>query len=426
MIKAMKALLNDKRGNVLVLVGFSMPLLVGAAGLATDTVQWSLWKRQLQRAADSAAIAGVYALQKEVSASAAVSNDLLNTQNTGMALNKAAEVTHPTITGYKHVTRVDLEIQNELAFSSFFMTSAPIIRASATAAGRPGGDYCVVSLEDGTTTGIDIGGNADLDLGCGMITNAKSSNNAAEASGSAKVRATPIAAVGGINTTNKAWTDVDDFIPYSTAMDDPFAEVSPAPPSTCSGGANSTKPKKGDTATVKPGCYSSLSFAGQGTTVLEAGTYYVNGGDFSIGSQATVNATAGVTIVLTNTSTSSTAKIGSVNMNAGAELKITAPTTGDFANIAIYQDRRATDSGSGGSANSPNKINGGAATSIEGALYFPSQQVTYNGGAGTNVKCMQLVAKRVAFLGNANMTNKIVDGCPGITFKGSPVVRLIA
>ncbi len=42
------------------IAGAALPLVVGAAGLATDTIQWTLWKRQLQRAADSAAIAGVY------------------------------------------------------------------------------------------------------------------------------------------------------------------------------------------------------------------------------------------------------------------------------------------------------------------------------------------------------------------------------
>ena len=51
---------HDKRGNSLVIAAAALPLLVGSAGLATDTIQWALWKRQLQRAADSAAIAGVY------------------------------------------------------------------------------------------------------------------------------------------------------------------------------------------------------------------------------------------------------------------------------------------------------------------------------------------------------------------------------
>jgi hypothetical protein len=36
-------------------------LLVGLAGLGTDTIQWTLMKQQLQRSADSAALNGAYA-----------------------------------------------------------------------------------------------------------------------------------------------------------------------------------------------------------------------------------------------------------------------------------------------------------------------------------------------------------------------------
>ena len=46
---------HDKRGNALIIAAAALPLLIGSAGLATDTIQWALWKRQLQRAADSAA-----------------------------------------------------------------------------------------------------------------------------------------------------------------------------------------------------------------------------------------------------------------------------------------------------------------------------------------------------------------------------------
>ena len=60
MIGFIRKLIEDRRGNALVIAGACLPLIVGAAGLATDTIQWTLWKRQLQRAADSAAIAGVY------------------------------------------------------------------------------------------------------------------------------------------------------------------------------------------------------------------------------------------------------------------------------------------------------------------------------------------------------------------------------
>ena len=61
MIGFIKRLWRDRRGNALIMAGMTLPIVVGAAGLAVDTIQWTMWKRQLQRAADSAAFAGVYA-----------------------------------------------------------------------------------------------------------------------------------------------------------------------------------------------------------------------------------------------------------------------------------------------------------------------------------------------------------------------------
>src|SRR5437762_5356851 len=60
MVGFFRRLLKDRRGNALVIAAACLPLFIGAAGLATDTIQWTLWRRQLQRAADSAAISGVY------------------------------------------------------------------------------------------------------------------------------------------------------------------------------------------------------------------------------------------------------------------------------------------------------------------------------------------------------------------------------
>ena len=52
----------DERGNVALIVAAVFPLLIGAAGLAVDGTQWMMQKREIQAAADKAAIAGVYGL----------------------------------------------------------------------------------------------------------------------------------------------------------------------------------------------------------------------------------------------------------------------------------------------------------------------------------------------------------------------------
>ena len=43
---------RDTGGNVLIITAAVMPLIIGGAGMAIDSVQLSVWKRQLQRAAD--------------------------------------------------------------------------------------------------------------------------------------------------------------------------------------------------------------------------------------------------------------------------------------------------------------------------------------------------------------------------------------
>src|ERR671911_199424 len=135
MRKLLRKLWNDDRGNALIIAGAALPLLIGSAGLASDTIQWTLWKRQLQRAADSAALAGVYAKVQNNSGqttSQAVDADLLDNNHTNIALLSGyPEVTYPTGTGWTNGVRVTLALQKELGFSSVFLPTPPVITAAA-------------------------------------------------------------------------------------------------------------------------------------------------------------------------------------------------------------------------------------------------------------------------------------------------------
>src|SRR3982750_2354688 len=61
-LRRRRKILPDQRGNVAMIVAAAFPLLIGAAGFAVDGIEWVLQKRQVQAAADGAAIAGVYGL----------------------------------------------------------------------------------------------------------------------------------------------------------------------------------------------------------------------------------------------------------------------------------------------------------------------------------------------------------------------------
>jgi hypothetical protein len=441
MLKAFKKLWNNDRGNMVILAAAALPLLVGSAGLATDTIQWALWKRELQRAADSAAIAGVYDRFAHDGAStntvAAVNHDLSLNQHTGMALQPGyPAITFPANSGSnRNQVRVQLGVQKALSFSSMFLTEAPVITATAQAAGvSTSGDFCVLSLQNNSKTGIQATGNASITMDCGMMTNS-TATNAAAGQGSASVTATTIAAAGGIQQSNN-WT-VDNYQPYSPQLADPYADVNPSeadhdfdscpanPPPLVINNGNSGQTIPADA------CYSSISVqSNRSVTFTNA-----NGGDKIIVSGGSVNIQGtmnlnGVALIITNRDTASSAAIGTLDMNSSGQMNATAPTTGKWAGMGIYQDRRAVDNSPTGtiSANSPNKINGNSTNKIKGVVYFPSQQITYNGTGTGTATCTQFVAKRIYWSGNSGLNN-FTKNCPGsgIQAINAPLkVRLVA
>lgn len=422
MIAFLKRLWGDRRGNALLITAASLPLVLGSAGLASDTIQWALWKRQLQRAADSAAMAGVHAKIQDASYSDAVTQDLAHNSHVGINTTTTS-ISPPASGSYAsdpYAVRVSLSVQKALSFSSIFMSNPPTIRAAATATIVPSGEYCVVSLIDTTSTGITATGSATLNLGCGMITNS-TSMSAAVATGSASVTATPIAAVGGIPASNN-WGEGTTLQPFTAEQDDPFADV--APPSSFPSGqcpqlrvlVNETVDLSSQTGEV---CYRSMTL--NGNVTLGAATYVIDGGSLSIGAQATVRCN-GCTIVLTSrTADTNPSSIGNAIINGGAEVDLVAPETGTYAGLIIYQDRRAQ---STSNANTTNHLNGNSNSSFHGAFYFPRQETLFNGTAGMVTDCLQLVAYTVTFSGNMDLTNSCASGGAAQPFEGKQV-RLV-
>ena len=425
MIAFMKSLWRDRRGNALVIAGAALPLLIGSVGLATDTIQWALWKRQLQRAADSAAMAGVYAKMQSADYVAAVNNDLTHNNHTGITTAVTPNSPPPSgaYSSDPMAVRVSLAVQKELSFSSLFMATAPTITATAIATIVPSGQYCVVSLEDTPTTGINATGSTYLNLGCGMITNS-TSLNAAVATGSSTVIASPIAAVGGIPASDN-WGTGTTLQPFTVAQEDPFNNpirtVNPPSGVSCNGAAtrvNNNQTQDFGTDVNSVTCVTGLEL--DGTSTLQ-GTIYVDGGGVNIGTTANVTCNE-CTIVLTNHDSSPTATIGNFKVDGSPQMHWTAPRSGPFEGILIYQDRRAAD---GNGANFENKLTGSSTSYFEGAFYFPGQQLEFSGNTGMDTNCLQLVSRRVTFIGNSAITNSCPTGSGAQSFEGKRV-RLVA
>lgn len=61
LVRNVRRLVLHTSGNATLLVAMGLPAFIGGAGLAVDTAQWYLWKRELQLAVDRAALAGAWA-----------------------------------------------------------------------------------------------------------------------------------------------------------------------------------------------------------------------------------------------------------------------------------------------------------------------------------------------------------------------------
>ena len=388
----LKQIRRDEKGNVLIISAAVMPLFVAAAAFAVDTIQIGVWNRQMQRAADSAALAGAFALTQSTDPDAeteftveAVHRDL--DQNHFPTLSQTEMVDVGPRLGYERTVRVRLTTQPVVPFIGFFTGAPATISVDATAALVSDGTFCVLSLYDGEDPGIDIGGNANVNLGCGVASNSIGEEGVT-ATGSSSLTARPIMSRGGLNGSRNNFVSPTTLQPHSAPQSDPFAGVpDPSPPSPC----QDVRVMPADPeAELEPGCYSSLDI--DGAASLAPGTYYINGGNLSFGAQANVTG-SNVHFVMTGTNGAA----GDLIMNGQANLDLSASGSGDYADILFYRDRRASSIGI--------TINGGSDMKLRGAFYFPTSNITFNGDAGLNAQCFQMVGQKIIFRGNATLTN---------------------
>lgn len=402
----LRNLFSSERGNVLVVGAATMPLLIGSAAFAVDTIQLSVWKRQLQRAADSGAIAGAYALALEDDTHDAIHRDL--DKNSFPTLSQEEGITVGPRLGFNRTVRVTLTATRTLPFLSIFTKSPTTLNADATAALVDDGTFCMVSLYDGEDAGIDVNGNSDVTLGCGMKSNCRG-DDCITAGGNSSITAIPLSSVGGLKGDTNNFIAPTKLQPYAAVQADPLGYLpNPTVPQNCS-----TEKLTIDNLPTTGGVY---CFAGVDNKSNESWslpddlTIIVNGGDIELQGNVTAS---DITWVMTGPN----GEAGDLKINAQADLVMSSPGSGDYKGILFYRDRRAS--------NIEIKINGGANSRLTGALYFPSSDITFAGNASMNVECLQMVGQKLKFRGGAAITNTCPASSGASAFQQT-VVRLVA
>lgn len=394
---------RDIRGNVLIITAIGAASTVGAAGLGVDTIQWFLAKRQLQQAADSGALAGAMSLYRGVAITGPVERTI--DLNFADAVTSERIVSPPQIGAYAGDTsavEVLISVNRRLPFSGIFLKNSPVVRTRAVATAVAVGEPCVIATAT-EGTGIDVFGTADVDLDCPIASNSPDGISV-DLVGSSFLNTNLIMSVGGVDYASGNIPGDTPVVSYGLPVDDPLASKGLTPPADtgCDYVSYSVTPSQ--SKVMLPGRYCN-GVDLKGTVVMSPGVYVIDKGAFKVNSTASVTG-EGVTIILTGDTSSN---VATLSINGSAALDLRAPTSAEaavapisepkWAGILFYQDPLGDEP--------HHTINGGADINLNGIIYMPTGDLTYNGDATQASQCLLLISERVAFGG----TNSIKNNC---------------
>jgi Flp pilus assembly protein TadG len=162
------------------------------------------------------------------------------------------------------------------------------------------------------------------------------------------------------------------------AISDPFASTLPTVTvgSTCDF-TNQVYPQNNATSvTLNPGTYcGSTNFNGSGTLTLNPGLYVIKNGAMIFNSGWIITGT-GVTFYLVDQN-------ATITFNGGVNANLSAPTSGTYANILMFEPA--------GLSNSNLPINGSSGDSFSGLFYLPSRDVTINSVSNVTANSVTMV-----------------------------------
>ncbi len=394
---------KGRRGQVIVLVVISITVLITLVGLANDVGYAWRAKLQMQSVADAAAIAGADALFMGIGGSAAAPARAAATQNgftDGSATpNNSNPVTvtvnNPPASGPNTGNSSAVEVIISQAQPTYFLavagfSSIPASARSVSAA--TSSQNCIYSLNPAASGALLLNSNARITSSCGVIVNSSSSSALIINSGSS-ISAPSLGIVGGRIGSGSVPADTSTGV---AAVSDPLAYLpTPATAGSCT---NLSPVNSRKTLNLGTGYYCGLTANSNSTVNLTSSGTYAFNGNVILNSNTTLNGTGGVTLYF---------KSGSLTLNSNVSLSLTAPTTGTYAGIAIFQNR--TDSNS-------MILNSNSTLKVTGAIYAPAANLILNSNSFSDVYSI-MVANTITINSNSALNihsdySSLPDGSP--------------
>jgi len=423
--------IRQDRGAIAVMFALMLPVIVGFIGLGVEVGMWYKERRDIQTAADAAALSAMFekdggGTSAEIDAAATADA----TRNGYDATTDTIAINNPPLSGPNIGDDAYIEViinrQLTTLLSQIVLDTAPTAYARAVS-GISGGDdeACVLALSSSAQNAISMNGagsTVNMD-GCGVFSNSSHASKAVNIqNGTFEVDC--IASVGGINEGGTISTSCGSTKTGQPSMDDPYSAIDVPAYSGCDqdpSGNQAYKPTSSDPDLTEGVYCGGITISSGETIFMNPGIYIMDEGDFQVTGGGTITGT-GVTIILTASDGSG---YGTISINGGGTINLTAPTAedtsgsiqGDYTGMLFYQDRNA-----GSSSSLNGMVNGNSSVELGGAIYMPENNISFTGGAEVGSDgCLLLVAQEVSFNGAADIDNDcdIYGGNP-LTYGGTP------
>lgn len=321
----LRRLMADKAGSVAIVAAVGMTSLIGFVGLGVDVGVWYKIKRDLQNAADAAAVAaatnGTSTYQSEAKAVAA-KYGLVDGVNRITVSAASGQTCPDTSNTCYRVTITESPAPVYFAAALGFPGAA----VSSTALAQQSGPLCILALNATDSGAIDMSGNAAIrGPACQMQGNSASTSGMTQ-EGKPEATLKKITVSGGYTGQGYSVTPLTN----QPSVPDPYAAIlqNAFPASTCS--SYKGLDIKSDT-TLSPGTYcGGIHINSSAKVALQPGVYIMNGGPLWVNGGATVT---GTQVMIGFTGDGST-----LYVEGNASLNLTSPTSGPYQNIQFFED----------------------------------------------------------------------------------------
>jgi hypothetical protein len=175
------------------------------------------------------------------------------------------------------------------------------------------------------------------------------------------------------------------------ATPDRLASVpAPDPESLTSQSASTLNLGDGVAHTLSPGVYNGgINISSTTSVTLLPGIYYLKGGGLNLSGSSNLSGTG---VMIYNAPVSATDQI---SLSGSGNLTLSAPTSGRYAGITIFQDRNS---------NVAATITGNSGFKVTGTLYFAGALLTLTGNSSVAMLGSQLICRDLTIGGTASLT----------------------